>query len=93
MGASTELEAQLGFRWEQLIFHGGMIESEIGLGVDWQIWDRFLIGIEGIGLTDNNEERLDAYSEFLLWEHLSLVGGIQDLTDEMFPNVGVKWRF
>ncbi len=93
VGASTELEAQLGFRWEQLIFHGGMIESEIGLGVDWQIWDRFLIGIEGIGLTDNNEERLDAYSEFLLWEHLSLVGGIQDLTDEMFPNVGVKWRF
>ncbi len=90
---ANDLEAQMGYRVGPVTFHGGMIESEVGLGLDWQVFDRWMVGIEGVGLTHNGQERLDAYTEFLLWKQLYVVGGVQDLTDEVFPNVGVKLRF
>lgn len=93
LGTANDFEGQLGYRVGPVTFHGGMIESEFGLGVDWQIFDRWMLGVEGVGLTDDDEERMDVYTEFLIWKHFYLVGGVQDLTNERFPNVGVKWRF
>ncbi len=93
IGTSNELEAQLGYHLGPFTFHGGVIESELGLGLDWQPFDRLLFGLEGVGLTDNGKERLDAYSEIRIWNQMYLVGGVQDVTDEQFPNLGMKMRF
>jgi len=93
IGTSNELEAQLGYHLGPFTFHGGVIESELGLGLDWQPFDRLLFGLEGVGLTDNDKERLDAYSEIRIWNQMYLVGGVQDVTDEQFPNLGMKMRF
>lgn len=93
LGTANDFEGQLGFTFGPLTFHGGVIESEFGLGLDWQIFDRWMVGLEGVGLTDEDHERLDAYTEFLLWKKFYLVGGVQDLTDEQYPNVGLKLRF
>ncbi|NPU97632.1 MAG: MCE family protein [Candidatus Omnitrophica bacterium] len=93
IGTSNEFEAQFGYRLGPFALHGGVIESELGLGVDWRPFERLLIGLEGIGLTDNDEERLDAYSEIRIWNQLYLVGGVQDVTAEQFPNIGMKMRF
>ncbi len=93
LGSSNDFEAQLAYQTGPITFHGGIIESELGLGVDWQIFDRWMIGMEGVGLTDNDEERLDAYSEFLIWKHFYLYGGAQNITDDVFPHVGLRLRF
>jgi len=93
LGSSNDLELQLGYRWRSLVLHGGMIESEVGLGLDWHLMDRWMIGMAGIGLTSDDEERLDAYSEIRVWNEVYLVGGVQDIADEAFPNAGLKVRF
>jgi phospholipid/cholesterol/gamma-HCH transport system substrate-binding protein len=93
IGSSNQFEAQLGYRIWQFAFHGGMIESEFGIGVDWNPFERLTIGVEGVGLTRNNRERLDVYSSILLYENIYLIGGAQDVTDEVFPHVGMKVRF
>ncbi len=93
LGSSNDLEAQVGYRLGAFSLHGGIIESEVGAGVDWQLFDRFLIGIQGLGFTHKDKERLDAFSEIRIWDGLSLVGGVQDITDEQYPNIGIKMRF
>jgi phospholipid/cholesterol/gamma-HCH transport system substrate-binding protein len=93
LGTANDLEAQIGYWFGPLSLHGGVIESEIGVGLDWQIFDRWLVGVEGIGLTHRNAERLDAYTEILLWNGISLIGGIQDLTDHQYANAGLKVHF
>ena len=93
LGSSNDFEAQIGYQAGPVTFHGGIIESELGLGIDWQLFDRWMIGMEGVGLTDNNEERLDAYSEFLIWKNFYLYGGAQDITDDLFPHVGLRLKF
>ncbi|MEW6238037.1 MAG: MlaD family protein [Candidatus Omnitrophota bacterium] len=93
LGSSNDLEAQFGYRWGVFAFHGGMIESEVGAGIDVRILDWLTLGLEGVGLTHNHKERLDAYSEIEIWDGISLVGGLQDVTDERYPNVGMIMRF
>ncbi|MBN2329197.1 MAG: MCE family protein [Candidatus Omnitrophica bacterium] len=93
LGTANDFEGQLGYILGPVTFHGGIIESEFGLGLDWQIFDRWMIGLEGVGLTDEDHERLDAYTEFLLWKKIYLVGGVQDVTDDQYPNLGLKVRF
>ncbi len=93
LGSANDVEAQLGYWFGPVAVHGGLIESEVGVGIDWQVIDRLLLGVEGVGLTDRHEERLDTYAEVLLWEWLSLVGGVQDITDEQFANVGLRVHF
>ncbi len=93
LGASNDLEAQFGYWLGPVALHGGIIESEFGLGIDWRVFDRFIIGAEGVGLTDRHEERLDVYGEILLLDYLSFIGGAQDITDEIFPYIGMKAHF
>lgn len=93
LGSTNDFEGQFGYRWNRLTFHGGVNESELAAGVDLQILDRWMVGLEGVGLTDNDEERLDAYSQVRLWDELYLIGGAQDITDEVFPNAGLRIRF
>ena len=93
LGSANQLEAQFGYRWGALIFHGGIVESKVAAGVDWKMFDRLLLGLEGVGLTNRNQDRLDAFLEYRLWKNVYLKGGVQDLTDDVFPNVGLKIRF
>ncbi len=93
LGAANDFELQFGYKWNQLAFHGGIIESEVGLGIDWHIMSDWMLGMEGLGFTSDGKERLDAYTEYRLWNELYLVGGVHDVTDEFFPNAGFKYRF
>lgn len=93
LGSSNDIEAQLYYKWGQIYLHGGVIESEVGLGVDWHIFDRWMVGAEAIGLTDYEDDRIDVYSEFNIWKNIYLRGGVQDIGDERFPNFGVKMVF
>lgn len=93
LGVSNDLEARLGYRIAQLEIYGGMIESEVAAGAAWHPIDRLAIGVEGIGLTDSGKERLDVYTHYQLWEYLYLTGGVQDVTDKVYPNAGLLMRF
>ncbi len=93
VGTGNELEAQIGYWLGPLSVHGGIVESEVAAGLEWRIIDRLLVGVEGIGLTHRHHERLDAYAEFLLWKSISLVGGVQDITDSQYTNAGLKVTF
>lgn len=93
LGVTNDLEARVGYRIAQLELYGGMIESEVAAGAAWRPIDRLAIGIEGIGLTDSGKERLDVYTQYQLWEYLYLTGGVQDVTDKVYPNAGVLMRF
>jgi ABC-type transporter Mla subunit MlaD len=93
LGVTNDLEARFGYRIAQLEFYGGMIESEVAAGAAWHPFERLAIGVEGIGLTDSGKERLDVYTQYQLWEYLYLTGGVQDVTDKVYPNAGILMRF
>ena len=93
LGASNDIEAQVYYKLGQFILHGGVIESEMGLGVDWQIFSRWMVGVEAIGLTDREKDRIDVYTDFKMWKDIYLTGGVQDIGNERYPNAGIKLKF
>jgi hypothetical protein len=93
LGSSNDIEAQVYYQLGRFILHGGVIESEVGLGIDWEIYKRWLIGMEAIGLTDREEERLNIYTDINIWKDIYLTGGIEDIGDKRYPNAGVKFKF
>ncbi len=93
LGVENDLEARLGYRLGHFSFYGGMIESEAAAGAAWYPIDRLTFGLEGVGLTDSGEERLDLYSHYRIWQEVYLTGGVQDVTNKVFPNAGVMVRF
>ncbi|MBZ0258646.1 hypothetical protein K8I31_21455, partial [bacterium] len=93
LGAHEGLEILAGYNYGPFSIYGGLIETELAGGVSWQALERFLIGLEGVGITDGDEARLDVYAEYLIWQNLYLKGGVQDITDEMYPNLGMKVQF
>ena len=93
LGANEGIEIVAGYYYGPFAFYGGLIETELAGGVNWQALERLLLGFEGIGVTDGDQSRLDLYAEYLIWENLYLKGGVQDITDEMYPNLGMKVQF
>ncbi len=93
LGASNDLQLQFGYEWGPIRTRYGIKESEASLGLEWQIFKRWMLGIEGVGLTNSGNERMDIYSELWLWENISMLGGVQDVTDDVYPNVGLRFRF
>ncbi|MBI1387226.1 MAG: MCE family protein [bacterium] len=93
LGADTGLELQMGYRYGDFTFHGGMIETELGLGVDWQVIHPLALQLETVGITDSDKTRLDAYVQFMVWKNLYIKGGVQDVTDEFFPALGMRVSF
>ena len=93
LGADNGIEAQVYYQLGKFILHGGVIESEMGLGIDWQIIDRWMVGIEAIGLTDREKDRVDVYTDIKMWKDIFLTGGVQDIGNERYPNVGLKLKF
>ncbi len=93
LGTDDGIEVLAGYRFGPFQFYGGLIETELGGGINWQVVERLLIGFEGIHITDSDKARLDLYMEYLVWENLYLKGGIHDVTDELYPNLGMKVQF
>lgn len=90
IGKHTELELLLGYRYECLTLKAGVIESEAALGLDIQPLDPLVISVEGIGLTDEDEERLDIHGRLQLHKGLFATFGVQDVGDESFVNGGLR---
>jgi phospholipid/cholesterol/gamma-HCH transport system substrate-binding protein len=93
LGSSNDIEAQVYYQLGRFILHGGVIESEVGLGIDWEIYKRWLIGMEAIGLTDRGKDRLNIYTDINVWKDIYLTGGIEDIGNKRYPNAGLKFKF
>ncbi|MDP8245714.1 MAG: MlaD family protein [Candidatus Hinthialibacter antarcticus] len=93
LGSHEGIEVLAGYQYGAFTFYGGLIETELAGGINWQALERLLLGMEGVGVTDGDQARLDLYAEYLIWENLYLKGGVQDITDELYPNLGMKVQF
>jgi len=90
IGKETELELLLGYRYEFMTLKAGVIESEAALGLDIQPVSPLVLSVEGIGLTDEDEERLDLHGRLRLHKNLYATFGVQDVGDESFINGGLR---
>lgn len=93
IGTENTVDLQMAYTWDPITFRGGVIESEIGAGIEWQVFERWMLAVQGLGVTDDDRERVDILTELLLWDPVYLTGGVQDLTDEVYPYGGIKVRF
>lgn len=93
VGKETELELLLGYRYHFLTLKAGVIESEAALGLDVQPHRRLILSAEGVGLTDEDEERLDLHGRLQLHQNLFVTFGVQDVGDESFVNGGLRLEF
>jgi hypothetical protein len=93
IGDENELNAMFGYRYGPWTARAGVIESEAGVSLDVMLLKRLLFGVRGVGLTEEDEERLDLYGAFRIWDGFSLIGGVDDLTDDTYANVGLRFEF
>jgi len=93
IGDEDEFSAMFGYRYGPWTARAGVFESEAGVSLDVDLFERMLIGVRGAGLTEEDRERLDVYSSLRLWDGLSLIGGVEDLTDETYVNVGLRLEY
>lgn len=91
IGGENEFELTYGHTfWKLLTPYAGVIESEAAVGLDLRLHDRFHVFGEGIGLTDDDEERLDLFGELKVHKHGSLLIGVEDLCDENYFTGGFR---
>lgn len=93
LGATNTLDALFGYTYGPITLRGGVIESEVGAGIHWQATDRWMLGLQGLGFTESGKERMDVFTEYMIWNPILLTGGVQDVTDDIFPWGGFKVRF
>lgn len=93
IGDENELDAMFGYRYGPWTARAGVFESEAGLSLDLMLFKRLLFGVRGVGLTEEDKERLDIYGAFQIWDGLSLIGGVEDLADETNTNLGLRYKF
>jgi len=67
-----------------------VIESEAALGVGFRPHERLSLWVEGIGLTDEDEERLDLTGQLRLLDQGSLLFGVEDVGDENWIMGGLR---
>jgi ABC-type transporter Mla subunit MlaD len=91
IGLDDGLELTAG-RWlsNWLTVYGGVIESEAALGVGFRPHERLSLWVEGIGLTDEDEERLDLTGQLRLLDQGSLLFGVEDVGDENWIMGGLR---
>ncbi len=71
-------------------FRGGIYRSELGLGASW--WDQSGAGAE-ITWFDLNDPRLNGYGHIPVGDSVNVVLGVEDMTDEAVPTLGVGVKF
>ena len=95
VGGDTGLDSQIGRRLGPLTLRAGVRESEMALGMDVHFREWATLELDGIGLTDADDERFDAHAlvpvHFI--DGLSLYGGVQDIGEENFANLGLSLQY
>ena len=89
--------AQIGKRFKDIAFRGGIFESTGGVGVDYfALDDRLQLTFEAFDFDSDRNAHLKAYAEYRLLKHLYLSAGWDDfISDEgnESPFVGMAIRF
>jgi len=71
--------AQAGLRFGPLAPRAGIIESELGAGVDYLVFsDRLLFSLEGFDFRRDGGPRFRFAAQYALWKYLYLVLGVDD---------------
>ncbi len=93
IGDNNEVNAMLGYMYGPWTARAGVIESEAGVSLDVLLFERLLLGVRGVGLTEHDEERLDVYGALRIWGDVYLIGGVDNIDDEAYPNAGLRIEF
>jgi phospholipid/cholesterol/gamma-HCH transport system substrate-binding protein len=88
---------QGGARWGGFVPRAGIIESELGAGLDfYALGDRLALGVEAFDFNRNPRPRFRAFGKFYPVKNLFLVAGVDDFTlspqREFFIGLGVGTR-
>lgn len=94
IGGNNDLELMFGRRFNRLALRGGVKDSEAALAIDYAlIRDKLDLSAEAIGLTDEEEKRLDLIGRYNFNDNFSVIGGVQDMGDGNNSNIGVELRY
>lgn len=85
--------AQAGARWGPLSPRFGIMESKIGVGVDWFVWEnRLKLSLEGFDFNREPRPRLRLWASYAPSPGLRMIMGIEDFTlapkRELFLGLG-----
>ncbi len=71
----------LGKRFWDLTFRAGLVRNEGGIGLDYHLLkDKLLVSFEAFDFSRvNDRARLRGYGTFILYKHLILTGGVDDM--------------
>jgi len=88
---------QGGWRWGGLAPRAGIIESELGAGVDYYaLKNKLTVGVEGFDFNRNPGPRFRLYGKYYAGKSIFLIAGIDDFTlasgREVFFGLGVGLR-
>ncbi len=89
IGEQNEFELTYGYKLGWIRPLGGVFESEAMAGLEVIPHDRLLLGVRGVGLTDD-DQRADVYGMFRLWPHVAVRGGVEDVGDENYWFAGLR---
>ncbi len=91
VGMDTGLEAQVARAIGPLTIRAGILESEMALGTDVHLGDWATLEFDGIALTEDGKERFDAHARVPVRfiQGVSVYGGVQDVGEENFANLGI----
>jgi ABC-type transporter Mla subunit MlaD len=89
--------AQAGLRFGPLAPRAGIIESELGAGLDYlALGDRLLFSLEGFDFRRDGGPRFRLATQYALWKYLHLVLGIDDFARasarEIYFGIGLGTR-
>lgn len=93
IGDKNQLNLQGGKNWGQLTSRIGLIESKLGLGLDYEINDTSTVTVDVIDIVD--QTKLDVYGTYSLYGY-DLVLGLKDFylgTGKVGFNVGIRKEY
>ena len=77
------LSAQLGKRWHDFVFRGGLIESKGGVGAEYYLWDDHInFTMEAFDFASDNNPRLKANMDVTFLKHFVVTGGVDDFINK-----------
>lgn len=75
--------AQIGKRYKDLVFRGGLLESTGGIGIDYlTLNDKLKLSFEAFGFGRDRRAHLKAGAEYQLFRHLYLSAGWDDFVSD-----------
>ena len=79
---SLKLTLEIAKRWHWLVFHGGIIESTGGVGVDSMFFDDHLrLSVQAFDFGNADNPRLKANMDFIFLDHFLVTFGADDIVN------------